>query len=160
MPYIYQIVFGVVLVILQVLTSDVLSIGGVLPDFVLIFLVWVVIEKGQLKGELTGFALGLGLDILSSGILGSQALSKAIVGFLLGYFYNEDKTNQRLRNWPFLLFVFVGAIVNNLIYYILFTQARTGFIDYFMERGGLGVLYTTIVAILPLFYFSRKPRYS
>ena len=86
MPYIYQIVFGVVLVILQVMTSDMLSIGGVLPDFVLIFLVWVVIEKGQLKGELTGFALGLGLDILSSGILGSQGLSKAIVGFLLGYF--------------------------------------------------------------------------
>jgi len=159
-PYIYQIVFGVVLVILQVMTSDMLSIGGVLPDFALIFLVWVVIEKGQLKGELTGFALGLGLDVLSSGILGSQGLSKAIVGFLLGYFYNEDKTNQRLRNWPFLFFVFVGAAINNLIYYVLFTQARTGFIDYFMERGGLGVLYTTIVSILPLFYFSRKPRYS
>jgi rod shape-determining protein MreD len=148
------------LVILQVLTSDVLSINGILPDISLIFLIWIVIEKGQLKGELSGFVIGLGLDMLSGGILGSQALSKAIVGFLLGYFYNEEKTNQRLRNWPFLLFVFIGATINNLIYYALFTQARTGFVDYIMERGGLGVLYTTIVAILPLFYFSRKPRYS
>jgi hypothetical protein len=40
------------LVILQVLTSDVLSINGILPDISLIFLIWIVIEKGQLKGEL------------------------------------------------------------------------------------------------------------
>jgi rod shape-determining protein MreD len=160
MPILYQIVFGIALVIIQTLTSDAISVAGVTPDFALIYLIWIVIRKGQLRGELSGFALGLGLDILSGGILGSQALSKTVAGFLLGYFYNEEKSNQRLRNWPFLLFVALAAVINNVIYYILFTQARTGFLEYLTERGGYGVLYTTIVAIIPMIYFSRKTYFS
>jgi rod shape-determining protein MreD len=113
-----------------------------------------------LAGELWGFGLGLGLDLLSGGILGSQALSKAIVGFLLGYFYNEEKTKQRQRNWPLLAFVATGSIINNVIYYGLFTQASTGFMQYLTEHGGVSVLYTAIVAIAPMIYFSRRPLYT
>jgi rod shape-determining protein MreD len=160
MPYIYQTVFAAVLVIVQVLSSSAITVAGAQPDLVLIYLIWVTIERGQMAGELGGFGLGLGLDVLSGGILGSQALSKAIAGFLLGYFFNEEKTKQRLRNWPFLIFVALGAAINNVIYYGLFTQASTGFLEYLTEHGGLSVLYTTIVAIAPMMYFSRRPLYT
>lgn len=67
---------GIVIVALQVLVSPLLSIAGVSPDFLLIFLVWITIKEGQFAGEIYGFAFGLLLDIISSNILGTHALSK------------------------------------------------------------------------------------
>ena len=159
MPFLYQAIAGFIIVILQVLVSKFLTHGGAMPDFVLIFVIVVVLSKGQLAGEVTGFTMGLLLDILSSGTLGAHALAKAVTAFFLGYFYSEDLAKQRLRNWPFLTFVMLGAIINNLIYYALFAQARSGFFDFVLENGGLATLYTTAVALIPMFYFSRRPLY-
>jgi len=100
------------------------------------------------------------LDIFSSGTLGSHSLSYTIVGFLLGYFFNDDLIEKRLRNWPFLLFVFFAAIINNVIFYLFFMQASgIGVVDFAITRGGLGVVYTTIIAVLPMLFASRRPLY-
>lgn len=146
-------------VIAQVLLSKFFTEGGVVPDFVLVYVVIIVITRGQLIGEVTGFTTGLMFDILSSGTLGANALSKAVAAFLVGYFYNEDLAKGRTRSWQLLTFVAMAAIINNLIYYALFTQARTGFLEFVLENGGLSALYTTLAAIIPMFYFSRRPLY-
>jgi rod shape-determining protein MreD len=158
-PFLYQAIAGFIIVVVQVLASKFLTQGGAMPDFVLVYVVVMVISRGQLVGEVTGFSMGLLLDILSSGTLGANALAKAVTAFFIGYFYSEDAAKQRLRNWPLLAFVALGAIINNLIYYALFAQARAGFFDFVLENGGLAVLYTTLVAIIPMFYFSRRPLY-
>lgn len=159
MPFLYQAIAGFIIVVVQVLVSKFLTQGGATPDFVLIYIVVIVLSRGQLAGEATGFAAGLVLDILSSGTLGANALAKAVTAFFLGYFYNEDQTKSRLRSWSLLAFVATGAIINNLIYYALFTQARSGFFNFVLEHGGLSVLYTTLAAIIPMLYFSRRPLY-
>ncbi len=160
MRYLIEIAVALLAMILQVVVGNFVSIVGATPDLVLIYLIWVVLRRGQLHAELVGFVLGLFLDVLSSGTPGAHALSYTIVGFLLGYFFNEDQIEQRLRNWPFLLFVFVGSVVNNLIYYFLFTQGTgINFIDYATMRGGLVTIYTTIVAVVPMFYQTRRPLY-
>lgn len=159
MPFLYQAIAGFVIVVLQVLVSKFLTQGGAMPDFVLIYVVIITLSRGQLVGELSGFGLGLILDILSSGTLGANALAKAVTAFFIGYFYSEELSKQRLRNWTFLAFVMLGAIINNIIYYALFTQARSGFIEFVLENGGLSTAYTTLVALIPMFYFSRRPLY-
>ena len=159
MPFLYQAIAGFVIVVLQVLVSKFLTQGGAMPDFVLIYVVVIVLSRGQLVGELSGFGLGLILDILSSGTLGANALAKAVTAFFLGYFYSEELSKQRLRGWSFLVFVMLGAIINNVIYYALFAQARSGFFEFVLESGGLSTLYTTLVALIPMFYFSRRPLY-
>lgn len=158
MSFIYQIVIGIVLVVIQVVGSNLLGIGGASPDLALIFLVWIIIQRGQLTGELVGFLLGLSIDILSSGAPGTKALSMAVTGFLLGYFYSSEEMEHRLRNWPFLLFVGAGAIINNVTYYLL-TLANTNFMEYVLNRGGISALYTVVLAVIPMYYFSRKPLY-
>jgi len=148
------------LVIVQVLASRFLSIGGAMPDLVVIFLAFIIIARGQLVAEIAGFFLGLALDILSSGTLGAHALSLTLAGFLLGYFYDEELAKQRLRNWPFLLFVFAASVITNLVYYFFFTAGSgLSFINYATERGGLVTLYTVIAAILPMYYWSRQTLY-
>ena len=160
MPYLIESAVALLLVIVQVLASHYLSIGGAMPDLVLIFLAYIIITRGQFVAQITGFFLGLALDILSSGTLGAHALSLTLAGFLLGYFYDEDLAKQRLRNWPFLLFVFAASVIANLVYYFFFTAGSgLSFIAYATERGGLGTLFTVIVAIVPMYYWSRRPLY-
>ncbi|HYM19564.1 MAG TPA: rod shape-determining protein MreD [Candidatus Kapabacteria bacterium] len=160
MPYLIEGAIAILAVVLQVVLSNAISILGAVPDLGLIYLVWTVIRRGQLAGEIVGFCIGLLLDILSSGSLGSHSLSFAIVGFLLGYFYNEEETEQRIRNWPFLLFVAVGAFLNGIIYYMLFKLASgVGVVDYFLGQAGLAAIYTTIIAVIPMLWSSRRPLY-
>ncbi len=160
MPYVIESVVALLLVIIDVLSSHYLSIGGAMPDLVLIFLAYIIITRGQFIAQITGFFLGLSLDVLSSGTLGSHALSMTIAGFLLGYFFDDEQAKQRLRNWPFLLFVFAASVINNLVYYFFFTAGSgLSFMAYTTERGGLGTLFTVIVAIVPMYYWSRRPLY-
>jgi rod shape-determining protein MreD len=65
--YLIYAAIGLVLIIVQVLVSRIISIAGASPDFVLIFIVWLTVREGQFAGVVSGFALGLVLDIFSSG---------------------------------------------------------------------------------------------
>lgn len=151
---------GIVIVALQVLVSPLLSIAGVSPDFLLIFLVWITIKEGQFAGEIYGFAFGLLLDIISSNILGTHALSKTAACFCIGYFFNPDRTEQNLRNWPFLLLTLLAAILNNAIYYFLITRgSEMSFAEFAFRYGAVGALYTVFIAIFPLLYWSRRRTY-
>jgi hypothetical protein len=59
-----------------------------------------------------------------------------------------------------LLFVFAASVIANLIYYFFFTAGSgLNFIAYATERGGLATLFTIIVAIVPMYYWSRRPLY-
>ena len=160
MQYFIEPVIALFLVIIQVLASRFLSVGGAMPDLSIIFLAFLIVMRGQLVAELSGFFIGLALDILSGGTLGAHAIALVVAGFLLGYFYDEDLAKQRLRNWPFLLFVFAASVITNLVYYFFFT-AGSGlrFTDFATAHGGLATLYTVVAAIVPMWWWSRRPLY-
>ncbi|HET7874492.1 MAG TPA: rod shape-determining protein MreD [Methylomirabilota bacterium] len=62
----------------------VLSVGGVTPDLPLILTVLVALRRGPESGCLAGFLAGLVQDAASGGLVGVQALTKALAGFLMG----------------------------------------------------------------------------
>ena len=160
MKYLSYAGVGILLVIVQVLVSRFLSIAGVSPDFLLIFLVWLTIKEGQFVGETAGFVLGLTLDVVSSSILGVHALSKTAVCFAIGFFFNPERIEQNLRNWPFLLLTLLAAVINNFLYYFLITRgSEITFADFAFRYGAVGALYTVFIAIFPLLYWSRKRTY-
>jgi rod shape-determining protein MreD len=151
---------GLVIIFVQVLISRFLSIAGVSPDFLLIFLMYVTLREGQLAGTTSGFVLGLLLDITSSGILGAHALSKTVACFLAGFFYDRERIEQNIRNWPFLMLTLLGAVVNNALYYFLLTRgSEMSFGEFAFRYGAVGALYTVFIAIFPLLYWSRKRGY-
>ena len=151
---------GLLIIIVQVLISRFLSIAGVSPDFLLIFLMYVTMREGQFAGIISAFVLGLLLDVMSSGILGAHALSLTVACFLAGMFYDRERVEQNIRNWPFLVLTLLGAIVNNGLYYFLMTRGgEMSFEEFAFRYGAVGALYTVFIAIFPLLYWSRKRAY-
>lgn len=160
MQYLKYAGIGIVLVIIQVLIGRFLSIAGASPDFLLIFVVYVTMREGQFVGESTGFLFGLLLDIFSAQILGSNALSHTVAGFMVGFFYNPERIEQNIRNWPFLLLTLLGAVLNNFLYYFMYTRNQEiSFTEFAFRYGAVGALYTVVLAIIPLLYWSRKRAY-
>lgn len=60
------------------------SVGGVTPDLPLILTVMIALRRGPEVGCLVGFAAGLLQDATGGGLLGVQALCRALVGFAIG----------------------------------------------------------------------------
>jgi rod shape-determining protein MreD len=61
------------------------SVGGVTPDLPLILTALVALRRGPEAGCLVGFAAGLLQDATGGGLLGVQALSRALAGFAMGF---------------------------------------------------------------------------
>ena len=76
---------GLAALFLQMILSDFLTIRGLRPDFILIFVVYLSLRWGSLAGIIAGFSLGLVEDFFSAGsLMGLAPLTKSITGFLVG----------------------------------------------------------------------------
>jgi rod shape-determining protein MreD len=146
-----------VLVILQTTIIPYTSIENVIPDILLVWVVYVAIQLGQIPGMVTGFIVGLIVDLVSGQFLGLSALSKTVAGFLAGYFYNENKVDQTVGSYQFLIITAVASVAHNLIYFGIFVQGSDlGFWTAMLRIGIFSTLYTVAAALFPLFIYSRK----
>jgi rod shape-determining protein MreD len=153
------ILFSLLLLLLQTTIVRFLSVESIGPDIVLIWIVVLGVRDGHITGVTAGFLIGLVLDLLSGadGMLGLAALSKTTAGFFAGYFYNENKTYQTLGSYRFLLILATGALVHNLIYFIIFLQGSgIRWWNAVLFYGIPSMLYTTAVGVLPMFVVARK----
>lgn len=147
-----------VLITLQTTIVSFTSIANIIPDVMLIWIVYIAITQGQIPATVYGFGIGLIIDLVSGQFLGLSALSKTIAGFLAGYFFHENKIDINLANYQFLIFVGAASLAHNMIYFIIFTQGSD--VDLFTAvfRFGLfSTIYTTFIAAIPMFVHARKP---
>ena len=101
----------IVAMLVQIHLAELLTIGQIRPDFVLVLLVFVSARYGRMAGILFGFGSGLIQDYYGSlEVLGANALAKSIVGYTLGTL-NGAQT------------VWTPRIVNIYIYGALFGHA-------------------------------------
>jgi rod shape-determining protein MreD len=136
-----------------------LSIETIAPDLVLIWIVYLAITEGQSTSTTAGFVLGLLLDLLSGrdGMLGLAALTGTTAGFLAGYFYNENRITTTLGGYQFLLIVGVTSIIHASLYFLILLQGTdVGLAGTVFSYGLPTTLYTTAIAAVPMFVFSRK----
>jgi rod shape-determining protein MreD len=68
----------------QATVAPVLRIGDVAPDIPLIVVALLALRRGPEFGAVAGFAAGLLQDVAGGGVVGAQALTKAVLGFALG----------------------------------------------------------------------------
>jgi rod shape-determining protein MreD len=159
--YIRSALVALALLLLQTTFIPYLSIGGFLPDIFLIWVVYIAIRRGQMEATITGFAVGLLQDAVSMQFFGLSALTKTIAGFVAGYFFNENSTEQTLGSYRFLTILLLSSFVHNIIYYGVFLQGIqdsvfTTMIEFSVFTG----LYTVLVGMFPMFTFVRKYRLS
>jgi rod shape-determining protein MreD len=150
-----------VLLLLQTTFVPFLSIGGFLPDVLLIWVVYIAVTRGQLEAIITGFAIGLLQDAVTVQFFGLSALTKTLAGFAAGYFYNDNLTEQTLGSYRFLLIVLFSSFVHNLVYYGIFLQGiQDALITTMVEFSVATSLYTALMAVFPMFTFVRRYRFS
>ena len=78
------------MILVQWLIAGRLQIWGAYADIVLIFLTLQALRHGRLIGGVTGFGMGLALDIIY-GTWGIQMFVKTLVGFLIGLFADDER---------------------------------------------------------------------
>jgi rod shape-determining protein MreD len=115
-----------------------LRIGDVAPDLPLILVVLLALRRGPELGCVAGFAMGLLQDVAGGGLIGVQALTKALVGFAVGALAGGLRGTQPLVQVPGLaLLTIVEGLVRfgllklfhfpapfgELMVYVVFPQA-------------------------------------
>jgi len=148
---------ALLLLVFQTATARLLSVEGVAPDFLSIWIVYLALKEGQLSATLWGFGIGLGLDLVAGNFWGLSALTKTVCGFVAGYFYNEHKTRLVLGSYRFLLIIITATFIQNLVYFVIFTQGSDIPLWQVLFQYGLSTtLYSAAFSLVPIFVFSRK----
>ena len=85
-------VFGLIILAVQILLSDFLSINGIRPDFILIFIMYNSVRFGSFHGVSLGFILGIIADLLGIGTsFGLSPLTYTLTGYILGILFYHNK---------------------------------------------------------------------
>lgn len=141
----------------QIATSQLLSLEGIVPDFLAIWIVYLALREGQLPATVWGFVIGLLLDILTGNFLGLSALTKTVCGFVAGYFFNEHKTRLVLGSYRFLLILLTAAFIHNVVYFLIYTQGSDlSFFQILFRYGIMTTLYTAVFSLIPIFIYARR----
>jgi len=160
MNLLWYAIAGLILLLVQ-LNLGYIAVESVTPDLLVVLTVFVALREGQFTGLATGFLLGLFFDLISSDIIGTNALAKMLAGFVAGYFYNEQLSiSESIGSFRFLGIVALAALIHNIIYYFFYVQPTDlSFTSFFLRSGIAASLYTTVVAVLVMLAAARKQRW-
>lgn len=132
-----------------------LSALNITPDLVLIALVYISVSEGKIFGSIAGFIAGFAIDLVSGTFLGLTALSYSIAGFAAGAFLTEG--DKYLSKINFLIVVFMGSMISNFIFYMIYFQGLPlNFIEIFSKYVLTSSTYTTLVSVIYLIFPRKK----
>jgi rod shape-determining protein MreD len=100
------------LVLLQSTVLHYAAVYSVIPDMVVIFLLFLSLKEGSRKGELIGFSSGILIDFLSLSPLGFHALIYTLIGFLSGLPNRNVSTDSLLTQ---ILFVTLSMVIKYIL---------------------------------------------
>ena len=157
--YIIAIILFFPLLLLQSTLVPLISIVGVIPDLILILLVYFTLRMGQIHGTVLGFTYGFLLDMITGNIFGSAMISKTISGFVTGYFYNENKLDIYFKSFVFSLIVLLSATIDSFIFsFFSSVELEKSILLRFFEQGMFPGIYTAIISlVLVMFHPRRNP---
>jgi rod shape-determining protein MreD len=150
------ITFFIVLLV-QITVIPLIAITGVIPDLILITLVYYSISRNQFYGTILGASYGILIDLITGSLLGSSMLSKTIAGFTAGYFSTETKKEMNISTYNFSLIVFICALIDSVIFsFFAAFDLQTNIFKLLFEQALLPSLYTAVISVLLIFSPYRR----
>jgi len=158
--YIYLLFIPVLL--LQITIIPYIAFSDISPDFSLILLIYITLTKGQIKGTITGFFLGLSIDLITGGTVGAAAFSKTFAGFVGGYFYNVNKIDINTNSLLFGLIIFLSAFIDSIVFNFLNTTIDTEIpiVTVLLYNGLMPALYTAVISLVIMIFFTKRVFYE
>jgi len=82
----------IVAFILQIFISNLISIRGIRPDFLIIFIVYFALDQGSYRGVIAGFLIGILISLFdNSPLFGVLPLTYSIIGYGIGFLTYQIK---------------------------------------------------------------------
>jgi rod shape-determining protein MreD len=142
--------------IFQLLFNDLLAIGTIRPDFLLILVLYYSISNGRFIGTSVGFILGLLLDLSGSAIFfGLSSLTYSITGYISG---NLNGLYIKISPFYFTALWILILLFNFFIFCIIFYQ-DIWIVDknmFYVRWLGTSVYTISFVLILQFLYPFNK----
>lgn len=155
--YIISLVLFFPLLVVQTTIIPLVEINGIVPDLIMILLVYYAIKYGQVYGTVLGFVYGFFFDLITGSLLGSVMFSKTLTGFIAGYFSNENKRDYYLSSYIFSLIILLCATIDSYVFSFFSTieLSRNIFISFF-EQGLFPGIYTAVISTAVVIFNPRK----
>lgn len=155
--YIISIIIFFPVLLLQTTVIPLISLSGVVPDLIVILLVFYTINNNQIFGTVLGFIYGFFFDLITGSLLGSAMISKILAGFIAGYFSSENKRNIYLKPVNFSLIVFFAAIVDAVIYsFFSSLDFNTNIFKLLFDQAFLPALFTAVLSLFLIFFYPKR----
>lgn len=156
--YLLPILLFIAALLIQIIIVPFISIEGIIPDLILIILVYYTLKNGQLFGTVLGSVYGLAFDLITGGIIGSTMFTKTLAGFIAGFFYNENKKDIYFTSYSFLLIVLLCSIIDSVAFTLISSfEITTNIFSLLINQGLFPAVYTTVLStIITIFYPKRR----
>jgi rod shape-determining protein MreD len=155
--YIISLILFFPLLLIQTTVIPLLAIDTVVPDLILILLVYYAITQGQIYGSVLGFVYGFLIDIITGTTLGSAMIAKTLAGFTAGYFSSENKKDFYLISYNFALIVLVASLIDSTIN-AFFSSINfiTNIFMLFFQYALLPAIYTSAIALMGMIFYPKR----
>jgi rod shape-determining protein MreD len=113
MYYFAQILIVIILFAIQTTWLGMCSIGGVVPDLALIWVVYCGVHCSRAMGIGSGIVIGILEDSLSGGLLGVNTLSKSFIGFFFATLKDKFYVEGVI---PVAFFLVASSLFDGLVF--------------------------------------------
>lgn len=145
MSQLKHVLVGFLFILLQITLLDLLSIKGVRPDLIVLFVAGRALSRGPTVGVMWGFGMGLILDAVSGGQFGLGAFAYTLTGFISGQFSSEKGTSRT----RYLSALALGAALAFLVMmYFREPWDKIGWTEPFLIRALPGAFYTWFIGLV------------
>ena len=123
MYYFAQTLIVVILFSIQTTWLGMFAIGGVIPDLVLIWVVYCGVHCSRTMGIGSGIVMGILQDSLSGGLLGLNTLSKSLIGFFFAALKDKFFVEGVV---PVAFFLVASSLFDGLVFYFFINTVLEG----------------------------------
>lgn len=127
--------------LLQTTWPDALKVQGVIPDLVLLLVIYFAIGEGEERAMFTGLVGGIYQDVASNAVLGHHVICLVTVGFLVGRLSTRLVTEHPAVKAGL---VFCAGVLHGIFY--VFIQ--------FVQQPVSGAIYPILNSVIPGAFYS------
>ncbi len=149
MKTVKYIFIGIITLYFQILFAAKFEILGVIPNFLLAYLIFLNIKLDLLSSSLIIFFLGIALDLTYPSLLGLNTISFLLLTFLINR-YHQSINKERID------IIFIAVLALNLIHYLffvlyyIFSEPITFELFYLTF---FTIFYNSIISMLATYFF-------
>jgi rod shape-determining protein MreD len=155
MSQLKNILIGLFLVLLQITLLNLLTIRGVKPDLVILFVIARALVEGPTAGIAWGFGFGLLLDTISGGLTGLGALAYSLAGFIAGKI-GPGTIMSRLRYLSVV--TLCTSVTFSVFLYFRQPWDTVGWAEPILTNTMPSIIYTWLLALVWIYSpFGRLP---